>query len=246
VSADTERRITEPVEGNNEIPMQESIDKMTIQIALIVVAYMLTYGIMSLLGKFLPGMRALIFGFNFLIGVLSATLIKAIMNAMKKSGLVQKEYTNNFLLTRASNFFFDIMVVAAIAAIRLSVLENYWGIMLILGVVGLIITYVYNLWVARTLFKDYPEEQFLMMYGMLTGTASTGTILLREIDGEFKTPAADNMVYQNFPAIVLGFPIMFLAKMAPERPTLTFIILTALFLILAVALFRSRLFKKKK
>ncbi|MBQ5879149.1 MAG: hypothetical protein IIW59_03510, partial [Alistipes sp.] len=38
-------------------------------------------------------------------------------------------------------------------------------------VVGLIITYVYNLWVARTLFKDYPEEQFLMMYGMLTGTA---------------------------------------------------------------------------
>ena len=191
-------------------------------------------------------MRALIFGFNFLIGVLSATLIKAIMNAMKKSGLVQKEYTNNFLLTRASNFFFDIMVVAAIAAIRLSVLENYWGIMLILGVVGLIITYVYNLWVARTLFKDYAEEQFLMMYGMLTGTASTGTILLREIDGEFKTPAADNMVYQNFPAIVLGFPIMFLAKMAPEKPTLTFIILTALFLILAVALFRSRLFKKKK
>ena len=85
-----------------------------------------------------------------------------------------------------------------------------------------------------------------MMYGMLTGTASTGTILLREIDGEFKTPAADNMVYQNFPAIVLGFPIMFLAKMAPEKPTLTFIILTALFLILAVALFRSRLFKKKK
>ena len=246
VTADTERRITEPVEGNNEIPMQESIDKMTIQIALIIVAYMLTYGIMSLLGKFLPGMRALIFGFNFLIGVLSATLIKAIMNAMKKSGLVQKEYTNNFLLTRASNFFFDIMVVAAIAAIRLSVLENYWGIMLILGVVGLMITYVYNLWVARTLFKDYPEEQFLMMYGMLTGTASTGTILLREIDGEFKTPAADNMVYQNFPAIVLGFPIMFLAKMAPEKPTLTFIILTALFLILAVALFRSRLFKKKK
>lgn len=44
------------------------------------------------------------------------------------------------------------------------------------------------------------------MYGMLTGTASTGIILLREIDKDFKTPAADNLVYQNSPAIVFGFP----------------------------------------
>ena len=149
-------------------------------------------------------------------------------------------------MTRVSNFFFDIMVVAGVAAIRLDILENYWGIILILGVVGAAITYIYNRVVAKTLFEDYAEEQFLTMYGMLTGTASTGIILLREIDGDFKTPASDNMVFQNFPAIVLGFPIMFLATLAPVRPVLTFIIFIVFFAVLNVVLFRSKIFKSKK
>jgi len=118
--------------------------------------------------------------------------------------------------------------------------------MLILGVVGAVITYVYNKKVARTLFPDYSEEQFLTMYGMLTGTASTGIILLREVDKDFKTPASDNMVYQNFPAIVLGFPIMFLATLAPVRPVLTLIIFVVFFALLNVLLFRSKLFGKKR
>ena len=84
------------------------------------------------------------------------------------------------------------------------------------------------------------------MYGMLTGTASTGVILLREIDGEFKSPASDNMVYQNFPAIVFGFPLMLLATMAPKQPGLTLVILVAFFLVMNVILFRSKIFKKKK
>ena len=84
-----------------------------------------------------------------------------------------------------------------------------------------------------------------MMYGMLTGTASTGIILLREIDGDFKTPAADNMVYQNFPAIVFGFPLMLLATLAPVKPYLTLIILLAFFVVLNIVLFRSKIFKKK-
>ena len=83
-----------------------------------------------------------------------------------------------------------------------------------------------------------------MMYGMLTGTASTGTILLREIDGNFKTPASDNMVYQNFPAIVLGFPMMFLATLAPMRPILTLIIFVAFFAVLNIALFRKYIFRR--
>ena len=236
----------ENIESADEIPMQESIDKMTVQIALIVVAYMLTYFIMNGLGMLLPGMRSVIFGFNFIIGVLSATLIKETMRFLKKKNAIQRNYTNNFLLTRASNFFFDIMVVSGIAAIRLSVLEEYWGIMLILGIVGLFSTYFYNHYVAKKLFPDYAEEQFLMMYGMLTGTASTGTILLREIDGDFETPAADNMVYQNFPAIVFGFPMMLLATLAPKKPALTMVILILFFIVMNIILFRNFIFKFKK
>lgn len=234
---------SEEIQADNEIPMQESIDKLTVQIALIAVAYMLSYAIMYGLGILLPGMKSVIFGFNFLIGVLAATLVKAVMNFLKKKNIIKKEYTNSFLLTRASNFFFDIMVVAGIAAIRLGVLKDYWGIILIMGVVGLGSTYFYNHFVAKTLFKEYQEEQFLMMFGMLTGTASTGIILLREIDGNFKTPAADNMVYQNFPAIVFGFPLMLLATLAPVKPMLTLGILIVFFIVMNIILFRSYIFK---
>ena len=235
----------EEIQNENEIPMQESIDKLTIQVALIVLAYMVSYFLMSALGNLLPGMKSVIFGFNFLLGVLSATVIKVILNFLRKKNVVKKEYTNNFLMTRASNFFFDIMVVAGIAAIRLSILEKYWGILLIMGVAGAVITYFYNRFVAVKLFPNYTEEQFLTMYGMLTGTASTGIILLREIDGEFKTPASDNMVYQNFPAIVFGFPLMLLATLAPVRPVLTLIVVAGFFVVMNVILFRSFIFKKK-
>ena len=233
--------LSEQIQGENEIPMQESIDKMTIQVALVVLAYLFAYLLMFGLGKLLPGMKSVIFGFNFLLGVLSASLIKLILKLLTKIKLVKREYVNNFLMTRTSNFFFDIMVVAGIAAIRLSVLQKYWGILLIMGAVGLVITFVYNHFVAKTLFPEYTEEQFLMMYGMLTGTASTGIILLREIDSEFKTPASDNMVYQNFPAIVFGFPMMLIATMAPVKPWLTLLILVGFFAVMNVILFRSQL-----
>ena len=239
---------SEEIQGVNEIPMQESIDKLTIQVALVITAYLISYLLMFFLGKALPGMRSVIFGFNFLLGVLSATLVKLVLGLMKKMKILKREYVNDFLMTRTSNFFFDIMVVAGIAAIRLSVLQKYWGIILIMGIIGLVITFIYNHFVAKTLFPEYTEEQFLMMYGMLTGTASTGIILLREIDPEFKTPASDNMVYQNFPAIVFGFPMMLLATMAPVRPWLTLIILTLFFIVMNVILFRNvliRMIRKK-
>lgn len=236
---------SEEIQSDDEIPMQESIDKMTIQIALIAVAYMLAYLLMWALGLLLPGLKSVIYGFNFLLGVLTATLVKLLMGWLKKKHVLKKEYTNSFLMTRASNFFFDIMVVAGIAAIRFSVLKDYWGIILIMGVVGLVITYIYNYYVAKKLFPEYAEEQFLTMYGMLTGTASTGVILLREIDGDFKTPALDNLVYQNFPAIVFGFPMMLLATLAPVRPVLTLLILVVFFVVMNVILFRSRIFKRR-
>ena len=242
-----EGTITEDeIQSLDEIPMQESIDKFTIQVALIVLSYLLAYVLMWILGNILPGMKAVIYGFNFLLGVLAATLVKATLNFLKKKGIAQREYTNNFLLTRASNFFYDIMVVAGIAAIRLDLIDNYWGILLILGVVGLVITYAYNRVVVNVLFKEYKEEQFLAMYGMLTGTASTGVILLREVDGDFKTPVSDNLVYQNFPAIAFGFPIMLLATLAPVKPVLTLILLTLFLIVMNVILFRAQIFGKKK
>ena len=238
--------MNEQVEGKNEIPMQASIDKFTVQIALIIVAYLASYLMMFGLGELLPGMKATIYGFNFLLGVLAGTLLKTVMNFLRSKNIIHRSYTNDFLLTRSTNFFYDIMVVASIAAIRLDMIGKYWSVLLILGVVGMVVTYVYVHFVSKKLFPNYFEQQFMAMYGMLTGTASTGVILLREIDGDFKTPVADNLVYQNFPAMAFGFPILILATMAPSQPYLTLGIVGAFFVVINVLLFRKQLFGRRK
>ena len=235
----------EEIQANNEIPMQGSIDKLTVQVAFVLAAYLVTYFMMCGLGMLLPGMKSVIFGFNFLLGVLSATIIKTIVQWLRKTKLMNRQYLNNFLMTRTSNFFFDVMIVAGIAAIRLGIFQQYWAVLLILGIGGALITYLYLGFVCRKLFPEYENEQFVAMYGMLTGTASTGIVLLREIDNDFKTPVSDNLVYQNFPAIVFGFPIMLLATLAPVKPYLTLGLLATFFTIMNIILFRSFIFKKK-
>ena len=89
---------------------------------------------------------------------------------------------------------------------------------------------------------------------MLTGTASTGIILLREIDDQFETPAADNLVYQNLPAIVFGFPLMLLGTFvytgsekitSPLSVYITLGLMVVFFVILQIILFRRKIFRKK-
>lgn len=229
-----------------DIPIFENMDTLSVQVAFVLMAYFITYIAMSLLGALLPGMKAVIFGFNFLLGVLMATLSKIVINKLHQKNILKKKYINEFLMVRVRNFFFDIMVVAGIAAIRLNALGKYLGILLILGLAGAVVTYIYLRIVCRVLFKEYEEEQFLAMYGMLTGTASTGIILLREIDVNFETPVSDNLVYQNFPAIVFGFPMMLLATMAPKMPGITLLIIAGFFVVMNIILFRSLFFKKRK
>ncbi len=236
---------SEQIQGKDEVPMNGSIDKVTFQVAFVVISYAIAYLLMLGVSKLIPSLESLIFGFNFLFGVIVASIFKEITKFLKKKNIMKRQYMNSFLMTRLSGLCFDIMIVAGIAAIRIELLQNYWWVVILLGVVGACVTYFYNLYVAKKLFANYYSEQFLAMYGMLTGTASTGMVLLREIDGELKTPVADNLVFQNFPAIVLGFPIMIIAKLAPIRPILTLLVLVVMLIALNLLLFRKQIFKKK-
>ncbi len=230
----------------DEIPIFENMDTLSVQLAFIMGTYFITYIIIYILSTLIPGLKSVIYGFNFLIGVLATTGVKKLLKTLEEKKILKKHYVNDFLMVRIRNFFYDIMVVAGIAAIHLSALGKYIVVLIIICVLGAIITFAYNLIVAKILFKDYADEQFVAMYGMLTGTASTGIILLRELDVNFKTPVSDNLVFQNFPAIIFGFPLMLIAAKAPEMPELTFLIVVVFFIVLNIILFRSKIFKAYK
>ncbi len=257
-TADTD---VEAVNGENEIPSSESMDKLTVQIALVLTAYIGAYGIMMLfnvlinsgiLGNFgYNTLQPLIWGFNFLFGVVMAILLKAVLKGLRRSGVMKRDYTNNFLQTRLSGFFFDIMVVASIAAIDLSAFAHTEFIvpLICICVVGAVLSYLFLSKISKDLFPTYQHEFWLSMYGMLTGTASTGIILLREIDPDFETPAATNLVYQNLYAIIFGFPLMLVLALAPKgvaQSWLTAGLLFVFLLVMIAILYRSRIFGKKK
>ena len=101
----------------------------------------------------------------------------------------------------------------------------------------------------KKIYPDYPYEAFFSIFGMLTGTASTGMILLREIDPNFETPASDNLVLQQLPAIVFGAPLLLLVGMAGKSITNATIILgviVLMFILYNFLLLRKQIFKKKK
>lgn len=245
---------TEDVVGENEPPLNESVDKLSIQIALIVLTYLVAYGMMYLLGNVIlkgGNMIGTVYGFNFLFGVIAATLVKSVLKLLKKGGLLKKDYVNTFLLNRISGFAFDMMIVAGICAIQVDLVSGYIVPIVILAVVGAVATFLYVNFICKVLFPEYRYEQFLAFFGMLTGTASTGMILLREADPNLESPVSENLVYQNLPAIVFGFPVMLIAGTLTAKPRdmgsnlLMFGIIIGIFVVLNVVLFRKFIFKKR-
>lgn len=240
----------------DEAPLTDSVDKMTIQIGMVLMVYMLTYGLIyilsaasSNLGNFGKNtLQPLLWGFNFLFGSLIALLVKKVIAVLRSRRIMKYNYVNTYMMNRLSGLFFDIMVVAGIAAINWSSLEGLLIPLLVICILGGIGTFVYCKIVSKLLYKDYEYETFFAMFGMLTGTASTGMILLREIDPNYETPAADNLVLQQVPATIFGAPILLIMSFAAKGFTqilITLGIAVALFTIYNIIMFRKIIFKKK-
>lgn len=236
-------------EDANEISVVSSMDKFTVQVAIVLAVYAASFGIMYGLSKLIPSLATTLFGFNFFLGVLLTIPVKAVLNKLYDKKLIEKQIVNNFMMDRIGGFAFDLMIVAGVAAIKIPLLVTYWSVLAVLVVVGAAVTLIYVNFVCKRRFGEYRNEQFLAFFGMLTGTASTGMILLREIDGSYRTPASENLVFQNVPAMVFGLPLMFLANFAPKsdlNALITCLIVGAAFVILNIVLFRDKIFKRKK
>lgn len=156
---------------------------------------------------------------------------------------MHRQYPNNFLLNRFGGFFFDVMIVASLGAIEIKMLTKLLIPLILLTIVGTVSTFIYLKYICKVVYPNYPYQGFFAMFGMLTGTASTGMILLREVDKNFESPMANNLVMQSFPAIIFGFPLMLLLAYAPNglmQSLITLLILTIMFFAFHAAILRRR------
>lgn len=236
-----------------EMAISESIDKLSVQAALIALVYLLTYlltwGVVSLLEATAPALAGmvgnLLWGFNFIVGSLIAMLCRSLFSRLRKARLMRHQYQNNYLLSRLSGLAFDLMTVAGIASIDISDLSGNWLPFLLMAVLGGVITFAYLLYMCKKLYKGYEYEGFFSMFGMLTGTLSSGVLLLRETDPELKTPASNNLIVGSSFGIAFGIPVLLLVNFASQN-TLTAFLTIALAALYLVALLIFMLKKKAK
>ena len=171
-----------------------------------------------------------------------AIVFKRIFLLFRKTGLMTRQYPNNFMLNRISGIVFDFMVVSSITAINVEDLTDKWIPFIVVTTFGGIGTMIYLHFLTKRIYKEYPIEGFAGMFGMLTGTASTGVALLREVDPNFKTPAATDLVTGSTTAVLFGLPILLIAGFAPTSITnavISFVVLIALFLLFTTILLKT-------
>ena len=135
-------------QSRDEIPISDSIDKLSVQIAMVLLVYLLTYlaawgltsGIAALSEGLAATLNTLIWGFNFIIGAALAMLVRVLLQRGRKTGVILRQYQNNYLLNRISGFFFDIMIVAGIGSINLEDIRGLWLPFVLLVICGAIVT----------------------------------------------------------------------------------------------------------
>ena len=234
--------------SGQEIPDSESVDKFTIQAGFVALSYALSFGFMYLLGILSDFTNSIAWGFNFLWASLAAMLIKLVVKQLRKNNLMHRGYINNYQMDRISGFSFDLMIVAGVAAIEINDIKNYIIPVLLLSVTGAVITYIYIRLVSKECFKGFEHEMFLMCYGTMTGTASNGMILMKEIDPSLRTPTSSLYILSNFPAMIMIAPLLFMLSFAagsPKNAVIACIIFFVLWFSYTVYLFRRKILKKK-
>ncbi|MDO4834964.1 MAG: sodium:glutamate symporter [Clostridia bacterium] len=231
-------------QDENEIPIAESLDKFSVQFALVLLVYFITFlvswGLDALITKLAPGVAKtvspLLWGFNFIIGTLMAMLTRKVLGVFRKTKAMTRQYQNNYLLSRISGLAFDLMIVCGIASINIEDLSGLWVPFALMAVAGGAVTFFWLKWLSGKIYPAYSEEAFVSMYGMMTGTISSGVMLLREIDPNFRTPAANNLLTGSAFAIVFGAPMLLLVGLAPQSLLLTWLTLGLLVVYLALLL----------
>ena len=188
----------------------EAIDSASYNMAVVLMVYLFTFLMLKGLGMLLSfagnlgnDLAVNLWGISFVFAAMVALIVKTLMIKLKL------EHTlDNGSLTRIAGNSVDIMVAAAVGAISLTVVVQYWLPILVISVVGGIVTFVSVLWISSRIFEDYQFHRALIIYGACTGTMPTGLALLRVVDPDFETPVATDYMYSAAVTFFLVIPFI--------------------------------------
>jgi ESS family glutamate:Na+ symporter len=197
----------EPVAAS--LAVRGGLEPLTAQLAAIGCVYLASWGVIQLVVFALgdrPQAVATVYGFHFLIGSVLALSTRRLLGGLGVSG--SDSPLDGRLLARISALVVDVVTVSAIAAVKVSIIAKWWGIVLVFGTLGGVATAVLALWMARRTFPVAPFEYALVLFGAATGTLATGLALLRLIDPELKGSVPTGAVLGAAASMPLSIPLL--------------------------------------
>jgi len=204
--------------GDFQTTDSEAIDSLSFHLGIVVLVYLLSYlflkGISFLLG--FAGKAGLelatnLWGINFIFSAIIAIVVRKIIDLLKLGYIIDDNS-----MTRISGVSVDYMVAGALAAISLVFVGKYWFPILLMSTICGFMVYYTLPWVCSRIFRDFRFERMLMLYGVSTGTLSTGLALLRVMDPEFRTKVTSDYMLSAGLTFVLAIPFI-LAINLPAR-----------------------------
>ncbi|MCF7825724.1 MAG: sodium:glutamate symporter [Candidatus Marinimicrobia bacterium] len=196
--------------GSRLTTESEAIDSASYNMAVVLMVYLFSFlmlkglgGLLSFAGNMGNDLAVNLWGISFVFAAMVALIVKTIMIKLKV------EHTlDNGSLTRIAGNSVDIMVAAAVGAISLTVVVQYWLPILVISIVGGFITFITVIWISSRIFEDYQFHRALIIYGACTGTMPTGLALLRVVDPDFETPVATDYMYSAAFTFFLVIPFI--------------------------------------
>lgn len=196
----------------------EAIDSLSFHVAAVCAVYFLSFlllkGLTFLLGfagKMGAELATNLWGINFIFSAISAIITRKVIDLLKIGHVLDDD-----TLTRVSGFSVDFMVAGALAAISLVFVGKYWLPILVISTIGGLMISITVPWMSSRMFHDFQFERMLMLYGVSTGTLSTGLALLRVMDPEFKTKVSSDYMLSAGLTFILAIPFI-LAINLPAR-----------------------------
>ncbi|WP_149497984.1 sodium/glutamate symporter [Roseiconus lacunae] len=164
-------------------------------------------------------------GFPLFIYTMLAAL--GLRRTLTKVGLAS--WLDNLTLQRLAATAMEVLVVAAITSLRIETIVSYASAFAVLFLFGAIWTAICLIVVSRWVLP--PECWFplgLINYGMSTGTTATGFVLLRVVDPDLKTTAANDYAlavpisapFIGGGIITIALPLLVLERVSIWWPTL--------------------------
>jgi ESS family glutamate:Na+ symporter len=176
-----------------------NIDTIAFQAALIGLVYVLTYGFVLSLGKVLPADAAsILWGFFFFFGMAMALVVKWVMGRIGVAYLIDPG-----IQTRITGWAVDFLIVATVMAIQMVVVWEYMFPIVLGSLAAGVLTTLGVVYLGGRI-DTLNLERTVAIYGTCTGTVSSGLLLLRIADPDFKTPVALEIGLMN----VIAVPII--------------------------------------